>query len=253
MRLRGLVAVVTGASRGIGEDIAIRYSKEGATLMLSSRNEALLSNVKRKIEERGGSASYITADVGNPDEIDKVIAETVRLYGKLDIMVNNAGISMVRASEELTAEDWKAAFDINLFGMFYGCRAAAQQMIPNGGGSIINITSIFASSPVPMRAAYCTSKAGGNMLTKVLAAEWADRNIRVNAIAPGYIETELVQNAMNKGLIEVEKIKNRTPQRRMGSVEDVSRLAVYLASEEASFMTGAIVTVDGGWLAYGFV
>jgi len=253
MRLRRLAAVVTGASRGIGEDIATRYSEEGANVMLCSRNEALLSNVKGKIEERGGSASYMVADVGNPEEIDKVIAETVKLYGKLDIMVNNAGISMVRPSEELTTEDWKAAFDTNLFGMFYGCRAAAQQMIPNGGGCIINITSIFGSSPVPMRAAYCTSKAGGNMLTKVLAAEWADRNIRVNAIAPGYIETELVQNAMNKGLIEVEKIKRRTPQRRMGCAEDVSRLAVYLASEEASFMTGAIVTIDGGWLAYGFV
>jgi NAD(P)-dependent dehydrogenase (short-subunit alcohol dehydrogenase family) len=126
-------------------------------------------------------------------------------------------------------------------------------MIPQGGGNIINISSVNGILAAPRRAAYCASKAAVNELTKVLAIEWADRKIRVNAIAPGYVRTELVQDVINKGAISIEAILRRTPQGRIGEVEDIAGLAVYMASEESAYMTGSIVNIDGGWLAYGYL
>jgi NAD(P)-dependent dehydrogenase (short-subunit alcohol dehydrogenase family) len=127
-------------------------------------------------------------------------------------------------------------------------------MIAQGdGGNIINVTSVYGLVAAPLRAAYCSSKAAGNMLTKVLACEWADRNIRVNAIAPGYIRTELVQGVIDQGVMDVAAVQRRTPQHRIGEVEDVIGLALFLASDESAFMTGSVVTVDGGWTAYGYL
>jgi NAD(P)-dependent dehydrogenase (short-subunit alcohol dehydrogenase family) len=179
--------------------------------------------------------------------------KTVERYGRLDIMVNNAGITMGAASEDLSPKDWRAALETDLFGVFFGCQAAARIKIPPGGGTNINISSGTGILAAPRRAAYCASKAAVNELTKVLAIEWADRNIRVNAIAPGYIRTELVQDVIDKGAISMEAILKRTPQHRIGEVQDVAALALYMASEESSFMTGSIVNIDGGWLAYGYL
>jgi NAD(P)-dependent dehydrogenase (short-subunit alcohol dehydrogenase family) len=168
-------------------------------------------------------------------------------------MVNNAGISMAHPSEDLSPEEWTRAVETDLFGVFYGCQSAARQMMRQGGGCIINITSVYGLVAAPMRAAYCASKAGANILTKVLAIEWASKKIRVNAIAPGYIRTELVQDLIDQGILPVGAIEKRTPQGRIGEVEDVVGLAVYLASDEASLMTGSIVNIDGGWTAYGYL
>jgi NAD(P)-dependent dehydrogenase (short-subunit alcohol dehydrogenase family) len=168
-------------------------------------------------------------------------------------MVNNAGVAMAHPSEDLSPEDWALALETDLYGVFYGCQAAGKQMMKQDGGCIINMTSMYGLVAAPMRAAYCSSKAAGNMLTKVLASEWASKNIRVNAIAPGYILTELVEDIIDKGIVDTEAIKKRTPQGRIGSIEDVLGAAVYLACDDSSFVTGSVMSIDGGWTAHGYL
>jgi 3-oxoacyl-[acyl-carrier protein] reductase len=254
MKLKDKVAIITGASKGIGKGIAERYAQEGALVVLASRSEDLLGAIAEKINGSGGRALGLKLDVRDPTSVQEVVRTTVEEFGRLDIMVNNAGISMVHPSEDLDPEDWERALQTDLFGVFYGCQSAARQMIAQGtGGSIINITSVYGLVAAPMRAAYCASKAGANMLTKLLASEWAEKGIRVNAIAPGYIRTELVQGVIDKGMLPVGAIEKRTPQGRIGEVSDVLAVAVLLAGDESSFMTGSIVTVDGGWTAYGYL
>ncbi len=253
MKIENKVAIVTGASKGIGKAIATRFAREGASLVVASRSRDALEKVAHEIKSAGGEALVVTVDVRNADSIDELVKKTVSHYGRLDLLVNNAGITMGGASEELSPEDWRTAMETDLFGVFFACQAAARVMIPQGGGNIINISSVNGILAAPRRAAYCSSKAGVNALTKVLAIEWADRNIRVNAIAPGYVRTELVQDVIDKGAISMEAILRRTPQHRIGEVEDIAGLAVYMASDESSYMTGSIVTIDGGWTAYGYL
>lgn len=253
MRLKNKVALITGASKGIGKAIAIRYSQEGAKVVLASRSIDILSAIASGINKEGGHAMSLHVDVRKHKSIQEVVDKTVDEFGRLDIMVNNAGISMAQPSDDLSPEDWTRAVETDLFGVFYGCQSAGKQMMKQGGGCIINITSIYGIVAAPMRAAYCSSKAAANMLTKVLASEWAASNIRVNAIAPGYIRTELVQNIIDKGILPVGAVEKRTPQGRIGEAEDLLGAAVYFASDESSFVTGSILTVDGGWTAYGYL
>ena len=254
MKLRDKVAIITGASKGIGKGIAIRFAEEGAAVVLASRSADLLASIAGQIRDGDGRALALSLDVRRPESVEAVVQETVREYGRLDIMVNNAGISMVHPSEDLKPEDWQRALETDLFGVFYGCQSAARQMIAQGtGGSIINLSSAYGLVAAPMRAAYCTSKAGANMLTKLLACEWASKNIRVNAIAPGYVRTELVEDLIDRGALPLGAIEKRTPQGRIGEVSDLMAVAVLLAGDESAFMTGSIVTVDGGWTAYGYL
>ncbi len=251
MRLTGKVALITGASKGIGECIARGYARQGAKVALASRSVDLLSNIAKEIRDEGQEAVAMPVDVRKSESVDEMVNRTIEEYGRLDIMVNNAGIAMTKPSVSLSDEDWQSALETDLFGVFYGCRAAGRVMIKQGEGCIINITSMWGIAASPTRAAYCASKAAGNMLTKVLAAEWARENVRVNAIAPGYIRTEMVQNVIDKGLIDVDFIERRTPWGRIGEVDELLGIAVYLASDEASFTTGSVFTVDGGWTANG--
>ncbi len=254
MKLRDKVAIITGASKGIGKAIAVRYAEEGAAVVVASRSEDLLASIAQQIRDSGSRALALPLDVRRPESVEAVVQKTVSEFGRLDIMVNNAGISMAHPSEDLKPEDWQGALETDLSGVFYGCQSAAKQMIAQGtGGGIINITSVYGLVAAPMRAAYCASKAGANMLTKLLASEWAGKNIRVNAIAPGYIRTELVQGVIDKGMLPLGAIEKRTPQGRIGEVSDLLGVAVLLASDESAFMTGSIVTVDGGWTAYGYL
>jgi 3-oxoacyl-[acyl-carrier protein] reductase len=253
MRLKNKVAIVTGASKGIGKAIAIGYAREGASVVLASRSLNILETIAQEIKAESGEAMAVSVDVKKVESINDMVKKAVDRYGRLDLLVNNAGITMGGPSEDLSPEDWRTAMETDLFGVFFACQAAARVMIPQGGGGIINISSVNGILAAPRRAAYCSSKAAVNALTKVLAIEWADRNIRVNAIAPGYIRTELIQDVIEKGAISLEAIKKRTPQGRIGEVEDIAGLAVYMASDESSYMTGSIVNIDGGWLAYGYL
>ena len=254
MKLKDKVAIITGASKGIGKAIAERYAREGARVMLASRSVAVLKEIAQQINDSGGQASAMEVDVCDHQSLEALVHQTVSVYGGLDIMINNAGISAAHPSAELAPEIWDQAVKTDLYGVFYGCQSAARIMLKQAsGGCIINITSMYGISAVPMRAAYCASKAGANMLTKVLSSEWASHGIRVNAIAPGYIRTELVQGIIDSGILDTDAIEKRTPLGRIGEVRDVVGMAVYLAGEEATFMTGSIITVDGGWTAYGYL
>jgi 3-oxoacyl-[acyl-carrier protein] reductase len=253
MKLKGKVAIITGASKGIGKGIAVRYAQEGAAVVLASRAMDLLTPIASQINQEGGKALAWEVDVTRFESVSTMVDKSVEQFGRLDIMVNNAGISMAHPSEELSPQDWQRALDTDLSGVFYGCQCAARKMIPQGGGCIINITSVYGIVAAPGRAAYCASKAACNMLTKVLAIEWAKKNIRVNAIAPGYIRTELVQGVIDKGMLHIGAIEKRTPLGRIGEVEELLGLSVYLASDESGFMTGSVVNIDGGWEAYGYI
>ncbi len=253
MKLSGKVAIITGASKGIGKGIAIRYAQEGASVVLASRSMDLLSAIAEQIRKTGGKALALEVDVSRYESLQAMVNKSVEHFGHLDIMVNNAGISMAYPSEDLSPKDWQRALDTDLSGVFYGCQCAARKMIPQGGGCIINITSVYGLVAAPGRAGYCASKAACNMLTKVLAIEWAKKNIRVNAIAPGYFRTELVQGVIDKGMLPLGAIEKRTPLGRIGEVQDLLGLAVYLASDESSYMTGSVVNIDGGWEAYGYL
>jgi 3-oxoacyl-[acyl-carrier protein] reductase len=253
MKLKGKVAIITGASKGIGKGIAVRYSQEGAAVVLASRSLDLLSAIVDQVRNEGGQAMALDLDVTRYESVEKVVNQTVERFGRLDIMVNNAGISMAKPSEDLSPQEWARALETDLYGLFYGCQCAAKRMIPQGGGTIINITSVYGLVAAPGRAAYCSSKAAANMLTKVLAIEWAKKNIRVNAIAPGYFRTELVQGVIDSGMLPLGAIEKRTPLGRIGEVPELLGLAVYLASEESAYMTGSVINIDGGWEAYGYL
>ena len=253
MKLKNKVAIVTGASKGIGKAIAMGYAREGASVVVASRSMDLLIAIEKQIKAAGGEATALPLDVRNPESVNALVDKTVEKYGRLDILVNNAGISMAHPSESLAVNDWNNALETDLYGVFYGCQAAARIMIPQGGGCIINVTSIYGIVAAPGRLAYCASKAAANMLTKVLAAEWADRKIRVNAIAPGYTRTELVDDVIARGKISLEAIEKRTPMGKIGESEDMVGIALYMASDESSYMTGTVVNVDGGWVAYGYL
>jgi 3-oxoacyl-[acyl-carrier protein] reductase len=253
MRLKNKVAIVTGASKGIGKAIAMGYAREGASVVLASRSLDLLTAVEKQIKATGGEAMALSLDVRNPESVNAVVEKTVKKYGRLDVLVNNAGVSMAHPSENLSAEDWKIALETDLYGVFYGCQAAARVMIPQGGGCIINVTSVYGIVAAPARLAYCSAKAAANMLTKVLAVEWDAKKIRVNAIAPGYTRTELVQGVIDKGMISLAAIEKRTPMGKIGESEDMVGIAIYMAGDESSYMTGSIVNIDGGWAAYGYL
>lgn len=251
MRLKDKVAIVTGSSRGIGRGIARSLAKEGAIAIINSRSLDRAEVVAEEILEEGGQAFPIAADVTDRKAVETMVEEVAKRFKRIDILVNNAGITFIRPSEDLTEEEWDRAVATDLKAYFLCSQAVGKTMIKNGGGRIINITSILAERALPQRLAYCVSKAGANMLTMVLALEWARYNIRVNAVMPGFVATELVPKDIDKRIFDREAIIKKNPLQRLARVEDVGDAAVFLASQESDYITGTCLRVDGGWLAYG--
>jgi NAD(P)-dependent dehydrogenase (short-subunit alcohol dehydrogenase family) len=247
--LTGKTTIVTGASRGIGEAFAKGFAKAGADLVLISRNRLALEKVVREIEDLGRKALPISADIGNPEEIEKAIEATLKVFPRIDILVNNAGISPVlKKAEEMTLKDWEEIVRVNLTGTFLFCQGVGKVMIQQGGGKIINMVSVGAVVAFPKQIAYCVTKGGILQMTRVLAIEWAKHNIQVNAIGPAYIETELTKG-MRESKIISEDLLRKTPMGRFGKPEEIVGAAIYLASEASSYVTGQTLFVDGGWLA----
>jgi 3-oxoacyl-[acyl-carrier protein] reductase len=242
MKLENKTAIVTGSSSGIGKAIAEKFLSEGASVVFSDINDFDVSRF-------GNKAIFVKCDVSKSNEVDDLIKTCVDKFGRVDIMVNNAGIGGL--GDILMTEDgaWQKTIDINLSGVFYGIRAAGRAMKEKGvKGSIINMTSILGSVGFEGALAYCASKGGVGQLTKTSALEMAPLGIRVNAIAPGFIKTN-----MTKGVQEDEKlsklINGMTPLGYMGEPEDIANAAVFLASEDSKYVTGSILYVDGGWTA----
>ncbi|HVA90378.1 MAG TPA: SDR family NAD(P)-dependent oxidoreductase [Chloroflexota bacterium] len=251
LRLDGQVAIVTGSTMGIGKAIALAYGQAGARVVVNSRDEARARGVADELGEAGVDAYPVAADVSQADEVARLFEATDQHWGRLDVLVNNAGTNAIGPSEHLALLDWQRTIDLNLTGAFLCAQAAAQRMLPRGRGVIINISSILGETALPQRAAYCSAKHGLNGLTKVLAVEWASRGIRVHAINPAYIATSLDVEDQASGGYSVADIERRTPLGRYGTVEEVANTALFLASDLSTYLTGSRIDVDGGWLANG--
>jgi NAD(P)-dependent dehydrogenase (short-subunit alcohol dehydrogenase family) len=248
-RLDGDVAIVTGAGRGMGRAIATALSEAGAAVTLASRTQSELDEVAGAITSNGGTALPVQCDVRARADIERVVDETVRRYGRVDVLVNNAGIFQVWAQPEtVTEEEWDDVFTTDLKSAFVASQAAGRHMVERGKGSIINVASIAGCVGLPLTTSYSASKAGLIGLTRELAIDWAPHNIRVNAIAPGFIATpanaNLRADADARGAVEA-----KTPMGRFGEVDEVATAVVFLASRAASYITGQTIVVDGGWVA----
>ena len=251
MKLSGKVAIVTGASDGIGLAIALAYVREGARVVLVGRSETKGKAALAKVKEKG-EAVYFKADVSNSSQVKSVVDETIRRFGRIDILVNNAGV--VHAGTILTTseETWDYLIDVNLKGVFLCCKLVIPHMQKQGGGVIVNIGSINSLMAMENEAAYDASKGGVLMLTKAIALDFAKSNIRVNCICPGAIETAMLNVSLNAAT-DPKKAREWTVQRhpvgRIGRPEEVAEAAVFLASDSSSFVSGAAIPVDGGILA----
>ncbi len=247
--LSGKVAIITGAGRGMGCHIALALAKYGSDLVICSRTTSELEKTKEEIERFGRKVLIHRMDVTKISEINFMVKESLRTFGHIDILVNNAGVSIPQWAVDVTEETWDQIFNTNLKGLFFCAQAVGKVMIQQKKGKIINISSQSGSVGLPQRAAYCSSKGGVNLLTKVLAIEWAKYNIHVNAIAPTYIETPLTKPMLEKDEFRNYVLEN-IPLGRVGKPEDVIGAVIYLASEASNMVTGHVLLVDGGWTAH---
>jgi len=244
------IALVTGGSRGIGKAIAVAFGKAGATVVVAARNVNLLEEVVKEIQAMGGDAFYVKCDLTRDEDIFSLVTKTIERYGRIDILINNAGISpWVKKSEEVTKEMWGEVIQANLLAPFLLCREAGKIMMKQNWGRIINIASVGGLVALPRQIAYCATKGALIQMTKVLAIEWAEKyNITVNAIAPGYFATDLTTSMRTSDKIS-KNLLQRNPSRRYGEVDEIVGAALYFASESASFTTGSVLLIDGGMLA----
>ena len=243
-KLAGKIAIVTGASRGIGREIAILFAKEGAKLVLTARNETLLRELSAEMKALGAAEPLcVPLDVKDAQKVEEMLDKALDKYGRVDILVNNAGVTRDGLLLRMSDADWEEVLDTNLKGTFYCMRAVAKAMMRQRSGRIINMASVIGLVGNAGQANYAASKAGVIALTKSAAKELGSRNILINAIAPGFIDTEMTQALSD----EVRNtILKSIPVGFLGKPMDVAKTALFLASEESSFITGQVITVDGG-------
>ncbi len=247
-RLAGRTAVISGASKGLGKAMALALAAEGVRVALVSRDATLLAEVAKGIAASGGEAMAFQADVTREDQVRTAAEQIVARFGKVNILINNAGINVRKNITDFTLEEWRRVMDTNVTAAFLLCRAFIPHMTGQGYGRILNMTSMMSRVSLPQRAAYSASKAALLGMTRAMALELAPEGITVNGISPGPFATE-----MNRPLIENPELNaqflSNIPLGRWGKVEEIGQLAVYLCSEEAGFITGTDILIDGGWCA----
>jgi NAD(P)-dependent dehydrogenase (short-subunit alcohol dehydrogenase family) len=251
-RLDGKVAVITGAGRGIGFAAADALSEAGATVIITDMDEAAAAAARDLLLAKFRKATCAKLDVTDPREVERVQTEIVKSHGKVDILVNNAGIAIsFKPAETMEDDTWLKVLDVNLNGVFWCSRAFGKSMLDKGGGVIVNVGSMSADivNYPQEQANYNASKAGVHHLTRSLAAEWASRGVRVNAVAPTYIETDLTREVAQQPDIRKHWIEG-TPMERMGQPSEIASVILFLASDASSLMTGSIVSVDGGYTCW---
>ena len=249
MRLKGKVAVVTGTGRGIGKTIAEVFAREGAKVVAASRSAGNGRPVVDAIVAGGGEAVFVECDVSAEGDVRRMIEAAVSTYGRIDVLVNNAGVNFVKAFEETEPSDWDRVVNTDLRGTYLCCRYAIPEMLKKGGGSIINMTTVHTMASLPGAAPYDAAKWGMVGLTKALAVEFAARKIRVNALSPGLIDTQIwadIKNAAPDLDACMAFWRSNIPMGRVGTTEEIAHVAVFLASDEAAYVTGSNLLADGG-------
>jgi len=246
--LTGKVALVTGASRGIGGELGLALAEAGADMALVARTEGALQTMAGRVRELGRRALVVPADVAQVSTLPSVVERVVAEYGHIDILVNAAGVQCRKPMLEVTEEDWDAVNSVNLKAVYFCSQAVARQMLKQGKGKIINIASLTSTIGIANISIYTATKSGVLGLTRAMSREWSGLGINVNAIAPGYFRTEMTKRlyddpAMHKWIVD------RTPMGRWGELEDLKGVAVFLASGASDFITGQLINVDGGWLS----
>ena len=243
------VVIVTGGGRGLGRAISEGFAAAGAHVVLTGRTKATVDEAAAAICAAGGSALGVAADVASEGDVDALVRAATDAYGRLDILINNAGINpWYKTAEETSLEEWRAVVETNLTGVFLTARAAGRVMLAQGEGAIVNVSSVAGRVALARTTAYCAAKGGVELMTRQLALEWAKKGVRVNAVGPGYFETELTEG-MRQNPKLAERVTARTPMGRFGHPGELVGACLFLASPAASYITGASLAVDGGWTA----
>lgn len=243
MRLKDKVAIITGGGRGIGKATALKFAKEGAKLLVCDVNEMDLETAKKEISEAGGEVATFKVDVTNRQNVRAMVEKAVEIYGRIDVLVNNAGITSDNQVHKMTEEQWDKVIAVNLKGVFNCAQAVIDRMMEQGSGVILSASSVVGIYGNFGQTNYAATKWGVIGMTKTWAKELGRKGIRVNAVAPGFILTPMTEKMPEKVL---DMMKDKAPMRRLGTPEDVANAYAFLASDEASFITGAVLSVDGG-------
>ncbi|MEZ0066889.1 2-deoxy-D-gluconate 3-dehydrogenase [Streptacidiphilus sp. MAP12-20] len=253
-RFTGRTVLVTGGGRGIGRAVALAFAREGARLALASRTPAQLEAVADEITDaHGGEALCLPLDVSQADQVRAAVREADEHLGGIDILVNCAGVFAMGATEDAPVEQSAEMLGVNALGTLLVSQEVGRGMLERGHGRIVNFASLLSFTAFPGRAAYAASKGAVLQLTRVLGVEWASRGVTVNAVAPGMIRIETIHPAVAAGDLDERMILERIPMRRRGRPEDVTGSVLFLASEDAAYITGQTLVVDGGWLSYGYL
>ncbi|MDI4657726.1 SDR family NAD(P)-dependent oxidoreductase [Xanthobacter autotrophicus] len=247
--LQGKIVIVTGGGRGLGRAISEGFAAAGARVVLTGRTAATVEEAAVAIAAQGGAAEGCAADVSREDDVDALCRAVVERHGRIDALVNNAGINpWYKAAEDTSLDEWRAVVDTNLTGVFLAARAAGRVMLAQGEGAIVNVTSVAGRVGLARTTAYCAAKGGVEVMTRQLALEWAKKGVRVNAVGPGYFETDLTEGLRHNPKL-AERVTARTPMGRFGHPQELVGACLFLASPAASYITGASLAVDGGWTA----
>ncbi len=242
--------VITGAGRGLGLGMARRFGQAGAHTVIAEIDPETGPPAAETLRSEGLSASFEPLDVRDPAQSMALVDKLVKEWGQIDVWVNNAGVAHKGPTETLSREAWEESIAVILSGAFYCAQAVGRQMLAQGRGVIVNVASVGAYQYIEGRVAYSVPKAGLVMLTEALGIEWAKRGVRVVGIAPGVVMTDMVRKGIAEGTASVKAYERRTPMHRLGTVEEIAEAVLYLASDEASYVVGETMRVDGGWVAY---